>query len=916
MKKMIFLFTLCMFLALGSAKAYETYSIGDVVTYLNERYYVIANSDSEQSYVTLLKKNSLSESLLNTFGGFEERDNPIDSSGVPYYYSSTCKNWTNRQGCSTDFNSSKVKEILDKWVMFNIHEEDLEEVEGYKVRLLTKDELIDNLGYDVNVAVTGNKFTATENVPNWIYSCDITSSKNCFGPYWTMTKHSSTEKTVFTITEDGYLTGYVGVYTNRKVRPVINLKKDAITSNNYKDDGSFKVGDVVTYKDEYYIVIKDSSKDEENLVLLKNNFLSANDITKYKDDSINSEGRTVKYYSKCSEENQEICQVDYDQSDVKAIIDNWAQDKLDSSDLLEDKDGYKVRIISFDELVNIGFESTITATEIKYDYSGKAPSFLNINGTLNFWTMFAFDNNYQVFVANNSEVSLSNVYNYNYIRPVINIKKSAVNVVSSQNNNGEDNIVVKENGKVCTIEHQTLITYAAYNVGEIVKFKGEEYLVIANSKKSQNFVTLLKMNSLTSQQLKAYSRGTSSSGNIGLMPWSDSENTVYNNSYVKIVVDNWINDKLGGTGDLAQDIDGNYASLLDIYVNNLAMEDYKLDRHGNFTDNSPYWMHSSDYSYWNYYGRVVKNEQFSAKENVGTVRPVINLSWNYLQGQGYSRTSADPTKKIEIGTEIEYKGITFFVLDDDFGCTEMYRCEGSERQDINAYEIGARFVRLIKSDPLTQEEIDKYSTYEKNGLPFYTSDTCTGTINNGCTNEYDNSNIRNVVDNWTIDNFNEEDLVQFEGYKTRLITSEDLILHLGYNSVYTGSNQTVWMYSSDTPEEVYNVGYRYWTMSPFGDTNSEEYVVQESLTSANVYGSYAVRPVVNLNKCSLENGCEKQEYDLEVCEDEPSTPLVVPVGNTFKSPIFIMSLISGILVISGVIIFVVNYRKSLKEKNK
>lgn len=913
MKKMIFLFTLCMFLALGSVKAYESYSIGDVVTYLNEKYYVIANSDSEQSYVTLLKKNSLSESLLKSYGDFESGDNPINNNGIPYYYSSSCKNWTNRQGCLTSFNDSKVKIVLDKWVKFNIREEDLEEVEGYKVRLLTKDELIGNLGYDINVYATVNKFTATEDVPNWIYSCDTTSSKNCFGPYWTMTEHSSTDKTVFTITEDGYLTGGVGVYVNRKVRPVINLKKDAIVSNEQiVHDGSFKVGDSVIYNDEYYFVIKNSSSSEEDLYLLKANFLSESDIKNYGNDKIQSNGRTVKYYSECSASNTYDCQVAYEKSDIKTIVDNWAKNNVNASDLIE-TDNNNVRIINSDELQNIGFVDFEDSTNsYKLPQGEKKLSILTLNGSLKFWTLNTLENGYQVYVANDSSVSPVDVYSYNYIRPVIHIKKSAVDAVGNSSSIMDDNIYVKENGKVCTIEHQTLITYATYNVGESVKFKGEEYLVIANSKKSQSFVTLLKIDALTSEQIKSYSSDSSySGGSYGLMPWSDSEKTLYSDSYVKKVVDAWVDDKLT-KDNLKQDAHGNYASLLEIYHNDRAQALYGLSVNDSEVSyaNAPEWLYSSDYSYWRYDGAEITNELFNSKGDVGSVRPVINLSWEYLQGLEYSRTSTDSTKKIEIGKEIEYKGIKFIVVDDDFGCTEMYRC-----MDNN--EIGKSFVRLMKSSPLTQEEINKYSsTYEKMGLPFYSSDTCTGTVNSGCTNEYDKSNLKTVVDNWTTDNFNDDDLVKFEGYKTRLITNNDLIMYLGYNTVYTGSDETTWMYSSDTPEEVYNTGYRYWTMSPFGDTNSEAYVVQESLTSANVYGSYAVRPVVNLNKCSLENGCEKQEYDLEVCEDEPSKPAVVPVGNTFKSPIFIMSLISGILVISGVIIFVINYRKSLKEKNK
>ena len=932
MKKMFFLFTLFMFLALGSVSAYESYSIGDVITYRNEKYYVIANSDSEQSYVTLLKKNSLSKTVLNNcWHSSDISSNPvIDSNGAPYYYASNCKS-DNNTACSSLFSSSSIKVLLDNWIQIKLDINDLEEVEEYnKVRLLKTSDLR-NLGYDGAIYGTSvQDFKPTEETPEW-----LKLSKGNILTYWLIndTGGQLDGNRAYFMKENGDIDYQDYVYNNKAVRPVINLKKDAIISNEQiTHDGSFKVGDSVIYNDEYYFVIKNSSSSEDDLYLLKANFLSESDIKKYGNDRIQSNGRTVKYNSNCSESNKQACDIDYKKSDVKVIVDNWAKDIINPSDLIE-SDINNVRLLNSDELRNIGFE-TFDNTSKSYSIisENRQLPMLILNGQLKFWTMASVESNYQVYTANKSLASLEDIYSYNYIRPVIHIKKSAADVVGNSNSIMDDNVYVKENGKVCRIEHQTLITYATYNVGEIVKVKGEDYLVIADSKKSQSFVTLLKIDALTSEQLKRYSSNSSyTGGDYGLMTWSDSENTPYDQSYVKKVVDNWI-DQSNLKQNLIKDENGHYASLLNIYsyyiqgANHTSgpPSDYDLsierDEGGYVIDikfgvETPDWFHSNQYSYWRYDGRVITDESFIGRRDVASVRPVINLSWKYLKDEGYwmddGVSTGDLDKKIQIGTKVTYNGIKFIVFDAKVTCVAGYDCSINSNDD-----KFKPFIRLIKETPLTQVEIDEYiSENEKTGTIFYSSNECNGNNNSNCKNRYEESGIQTIINNWTNDNFSDDDLVKFDGYKSRLITYDDLVVNLGYQIISSCGGVSL-EYSSDTPEEVYNTGYRYWSMSPVEDDASRVYVVQEHVDSANVYGSYAVRPVVNLNKCSLENGCEKQEYDLEVCEDEPTKPAVVPVGNTFKSPIFIMSLISGILVICGVVIFIFNYRKSFKEKNK
>ena len=94
---------------------YDTYEIGDEVTYNNIEYYVIKDSDKTESSVTLLKKTPLTTSEVNTYGaGHVNRytgysvGTAIDKNGyggMAYYTSETCGIVNNNRletGCTTD----------------------------------------------------------------------------------------------------------------------------------------------------------------------------------------------------------------------------------------------------------------------------------------------------------------------------------------------------------------------------------------------------------------------------------------------------------------------------------------------------------------------------------------------------------------------------------------------------------------------------------------------------------------------------------------------------------------------------------------------------------------------------------------------------------------------------------------------
>ena len=210
---------------LGSVveETYTAYNIGDVVQFAGSNWYVIEDSGTSQDYVTLLKEIVLTNSELGSYA-------TMNTSGyMSYYYDDNCHSsdtygYTNTvtSGCSghNDYEGSKVKELFESTYINTLGSFNLKEVNGYKIRLITTDELINNLGWrsglDTKATTEGN------NVPIWVY-------QNFGGNYYyTMTPNPNLSSHVLRVASGSGL-GSDNVASNyRSVRPVINLYKAAI----------------------------------------------------------------------------------------------------------------------------------------------------------------------------------------------------------------------------------------------------------------------------------------------------------------------------------------------------------------------------------------------------------------------------------------------------------------------------------------------------------------------------------------------------------------------------------------------------------------------------------------------------------------------------------------------------------------
>ena len=238
----------------NSTTTYQTYSIGDVVTFAGSNWYVIKNSTSEEDYVTLMKEQVLTHDELGdyaiTYNNYtctadnvtngeygcttegEKVSKPYDT--MAYYWSDTCHSegyygYTddNNSGCEghNDYEGSKVKEMLEGTYINTLGSDNLKEVDGYKIRLIKQEELQGNLGYSTEITASYYEYSS-ENTPTWVYQNFGDTSKNVYG-YWTMTPHPDYSYLVWCV--NGRLdSNYVSNGYNVGVRPVINLLKSSI----------------------------------------------------------------------------------------------------------------------------------------------------------------------------------------------------------------------------------------------------------------------------------------------------------------------------------------------------------------------------------------------------------------------------------------------------------------------------------------------------------------------------------------------------------------------------------------------------------------------------------------------------------------------------------------------------------------
>ena len=218
MRKTLYILLLIIFvLCIDKINAYTEYKIGDVVPYNGMNFYVIKDSDSKNDSVTMLKAEPLTVSEIATYSvGTGAR---TDGDGGMQY------------GITSSYSTSYVKQVVDAWETDNAPV-------AMEARLLTYDELKDNLGYENSVACTvGCYYTGSlDNVPSWVYNSNYW--------YWTMSTNVDSLSTVWDVQRGGIGNRQV-VSDEGVVRPVITLKKTALgdKDENIEDEDNKIVDD-------------------------------------------------------------------------------------------------------------------------------------------------------------------------------------------------------------------------------------------------------------------------------------------------------------------------------------------------------------------------------------------------------------------------------------------------------------------------------------------------------------------------------------------------------------------------------------------------------------------------------------------------------------------------------------------------
>lgn len=528
------------------------------------------------------------------------------------------------------------------------------------------------------------------------------------------------------------------------------------------------------------------------------------------------------------------------------------------------------------------------------------------NDNYKYWTMYPTN---KKTVKTKPETSVNdNIWDKNAIRPVINLNKCAI-----ETNNPKCDIY-KAEAKCYTKKDKM---YKSYKVGDTINYRNEQYHVIEYSGNTTNYVTLLKDNPLRINDVKKSKETIINNIKLSTIDGKASFNcngekcNKYNNSNIKKIVDNWVKNELN-ENDLIE-VSGYKARLLKLedFINNFSyvehLIDYSLGAEIPYTvyeatastpqfikqqffgfkwtmselDDNDLWIDSDN--------NTLKPSNKSSCYNQGLISPVINLKKEVLGSEtNYS-----------IGDLVTYKNIKYYVIENT--------------------DSSKNYVVLLKEKPLNNGQVILYQDDRMFfSTPYYVSETCNGETNiSGCTSSYDKSIVKEYIDEWS-KKF-QEDLIEVEGYKTRLISLNDLLYNLDYDRDLFYATIYLYCKSVDTPVWVYNENYPYWTNEIYEDSNYQVY--QNDISgclinsfehydnSSKQYESSTIRPVINLNKCVLEGGC----YETEICSNNETS---VDVENTLKYISKILFIICGILIICGCTFIGYNYIISKKERKR
>ena len=212
-----------------------------------------------------------------------------------------------------------------------------------------------------------------------------------------------------------------------------------------------------------------------------------------------------------------------------------------------------------------------------------------------------------------------------------------------------------------------------------------------------------------------------------------------------------------------------------------------------------------------------------------------------------------------VGDQIKVSGMDFYVIRDIEGTDYVtaLKAEPLKADEINEYGgVGTDHNHVNR---YTQEYTgEAYRGERYGGMTYYSSETCgyvNGTkITSGCSDNYNDSDVKYVIDAWAEDKFRDDQLKAVNiwlggyggDYKARLLKMDD----------YWNSNENRFNDWNDISsyEWAYTSEEIYWTLSSYG--TDIKYVVEYGYTNSNdVYymPNGNVRPVINVYKNKIDS---------------------------------------------------------------
>lgn len=109
--------------------SYVVYNLGDEITYKDQLYYVLSDSESDKKIVILLKAENLTKEEIN----FYNNEYYSENGEYPYLKNENC-NSNNQSRCDYNYINSGIKQIIDSWA--RKYSNDLVSIYGYDARVI------------------------------------------------------------------------------------------------------------------------------------------------------------------------------------------------------------------------------------------------------------------------------------------------------------------------------------------------------------------------------------------------------------------------------------------------------------------------------------------------------------------------------------------------------------------------------------------------------------------------------------------------------------------------------------------------------------------------------------------------------------------------------------------------------------